>query len=174
MTSSRSNSAPWPRDRPQELLCVGMLRIFEKQFGRGPFDDTPEIHDVDPIHILGHHRHVVGDVDRRHVLFGLKFLDQLENLRLHGHVEGRRRLVGDEELRARRRAPSRSWRAGAFRRRVDADIGRWSRPAPGCRRGRAFRRRWRGSRAGLACGAGAPSRRSGCRSCAAARKLIGS
>ena len=54
--------------------------------------------------------------------------EQVEDLRLDGHVERGRRLVGDEEPGVARRAPSRSSRAGASRRRavrvvVDARVG---------------------------------------------------
>ena len=49
-------------------------------------------------------------------------------LRLHGHVECGGRLVGDQQLRAGRRQPSRSSRADACRRRAGADSHR---PAAG-------------------------------------------
>ena len=47
-------------------------------------------------------------------------LEQLEDLRLHDHVERGRRLVGDHQRRAGRRAPARSSPAGAGRRRAGA------------------------------------------------------
>jgi hypothetical protein len=40
----------------------------------------------------------VGDHDDRGVELGLQFLDELEDLRLHGDVQRRGRLVGDEEV----------------------------------------------------------------------------
>ena len=54
-------------------------------------------------------------------------IEQLEDLRLHHHVERGRRLVGEQQLRARRRAPSRSPPAAASRRRTRAGS---SSPAP--------------------------------------------
>ena len=65
----------------------------------------------------------------------LQPLDQLEDLRLDGHVERRRRLVGDQQLRDRWRAPWRSSRAGACRRRTRAGRSRRAGAARGCRRG---------------------------------------
>ena len=76
-----------------------------------------------------------------------------QHLRLDGDVEGRRRLVGDDELRAARPSPWRSPRAGACRRRTGAGTGRRGRPGRRCRPragarprapapGRAARRPW--------------------------------
>ena len=48
---------------------------------------------------------------------------QRQDLRLDGHVERGRRLVGDQHLRARWTAPSRSSRAGACRPRTRAGTG---------------------------------------------------
>ena len=48
---------------------------------------------------LGDHAEVVGDHHDRRVELALQALDQLEDLRLDGHVERRRRLVGDQQLR---------------------------------------------------------------------------
>ena len=67
-------------------------------------------------------------------------LDQLQHLALHGDVERRGRLVGDDQARHRRRTPSRSARAGACRRRSRADRGRAPAAARGSRPRRAARR----------------------------------
>ncbi len=69
---------------------------------------------------------------------GCSSAHQLEDLRLDGDVERGGRLVGDQQLRARRRAPWRSSPAGACRRRADADSRR-ARCArrSGCRPGRS-------------------------------------
>ena len=42
----------------------------------------------------------MGDQDHRHAVLGLEILDQVEDLRLHGDVERRRRLVGDQHVGA--------------------------------------------------------------------------
>ena len=64
---------------------------------------------------LRHDAEVVGDEQHRHAEALLEVADQLEHLRLHGDVERRRRLVGDQQASAGRRAPWRSSRAGACR-----------------------------------------------------------
>ena len=46
-------------------------------------------------HIL----HVVGDQQHAHAAAGLQIGEQIENLGLDGHVQGRSRLVGDEHFR---------------------------------------------------------------------------
>jgi hypothetical protein len=56
-------------------------------------------------------------------------VDEVEDLRLDGDVEGGRGLVGDEQLRARTPAPWRSSPAGGDRRRARGDTGRAARPA---------------------------------------------
>ena len=77
---------------------------------------------------------------------------QLEDLRLDRDVERRRRLVGDQQRAGCRRAPWRSSRAGACRRRTGADSRRGGARASGMRtssqhldgaRSRACGRRWR-------------------------------
>ena len=67
----------------------------------------------------------------RHAALLAQPQEQVEDLRLDGHVERRRRLVGDQQLRLARRAPSRSSRAGACRRRTRAGRCRRARPARG-------------------------------------------
>ena len=68
--------------------------------------------------------------------------EDLEDLRLRRDVERGRRLVGDDEVRARRRSPWRSSRAGACRPTSDADSRRSAAPDRRCERARtALRRR---------------------------------
>ena len=55
------------------------------------------------------------DHDDRRVELGSQAPDQVEDLRLGRHVERGRRLVGDQQRRVVRPAPSRSSRAGACR-----------------------------------------------------------
>ena len=50
-------------------------------------------------HMPGDDAEVVRDQDQRHVALGDERLQQLEDLRLDRHVERRRRLVGDQQLR---------------------------------------------------------------------------
>ena len=53
-------------------------------------------------HAVGHALHdaeVVGDQQDRHAETVPETAEQSQDLRLHGHVEGRGRLVGDQQLR---------------------------------------------------------------------------
>ena len=55
-------------------------------------------HHADAVGDLAHDAEVVGDEQHRHVEPALQLGEQLQDLRLHRHVERRRRLVGDEEV----------------------------------------------------------------------------
>eukprot|EP01022_Parablepharisma_sp_SALTPOND_P030360 TRINITY_DN760_c2_g5_i1.p1 TRINITY_DN760_c2_g5~~TRINITY_DN760_c2_g5_i1.p1 ORF type:complete len:1316 (-),score=509.04 TRINITY_DN760_c2_g5_i1:3474-7421(-) len=46
---------------------------------------------------LGHHAHVVGDEDHAHLHLFLQGADQLQDLRLDGHVQGRGRFIGNQQ-----------------------------------------------------------------------------
>ena len=61
--------------------------------------NPPRVHDGDLVTDPGNDAHVVGDEDDRSAGALLKILDQVENLSLDGHVQGRCRFVRDEELR---------------------------------------------------------------------------
>ena len=54
----------------------------------------------DTVGHLADHAEVVSDEHHRHPVLALQSVEQLEHLGLHGHVEGGRRLVGDQQLRA--------------------------------------------------------------------------
>ena len=56
------------------------------------------MHDQHPVGDLGDDAEVVGDQDRRQAALAVEPLEQGEDLRLHGDVERRRRLVGDQHL----------------------------------------------------------------------------
>ena len=121
-------------------------------------DDAARIHDGDAVAGLRHDAEVVGDEDHAHAEPVAQAEDQLQDLVLDGDVERGGGLVGEEQLRVRRRARWRSWRAGACRRRTGAGSRRAGVAAPGCRRGRAVRSRGRGGRARRArCGRAALS-----------------
>ena len=80
---------------------------------------------------------VVGDQEHRHPQLGLELCDQLEDLRLHRHVERRRRLVGEQQLGFAGRAPSRSLPAAACRPTARAGSSRTAGGRRGCEPARA-------------------------------------
>ena len=57
------------------------------------------MHDDDAVGHLGDHAHVVRDQDDGGAELALQAADQLQDLRLHCHVEGGGRLVGDQHFR---------------------------------------------------------------------------
>ncbi len=69
---------------------------------------APEVEHHDPVGEVADDAEVVGDEEVRHALLGLEVDQQVEDRRLHGHVERGRRLVADDDARvARKRAPDR-------------------------------------------------------------------
>ena len=83
----------------EQLLGIGVLRRGEDVLGGAFLDDLAALHDVDALGHLAHDAEVVGDEQHRHAHLALQLLQQLEDLRLDGDVERRRRLVGDQQVR---------------------------------------------------------------------------
>ena len=69
---------------------------------RALFHDAAEIHHHHIARHLRDHAEVVGDEDDGGVVFVLKLTQQGQHLRLGGHVDGRRRLIGDQQARLAR------------------------------------------------------------------------
>ena len=80
------------------MLGVGVLRRGEDVARRAALDDLAIVHDADPVGHLAHDAEIVGDQQHGHVELGLELEQQVEDLRLDGHVERRGRLVGDEQV----------------------------------------------------------------------------
>jgi hypothetical protein len=62
-------------------------------------DDAAQVHHAHVIADMAHHGEVVGDKQVGQPLATLQILHQVEHLRLHRDVEGRRRLVAHQEFR---------------------------------------------------------------------------
>ena len=93
------------RDRRQQRLRVGMLRVRADGRGRSDLHHPAEVHDRDAVRDVLHHRDVVGDEEQREAEPALEILQQVDDLGLDGHVQGRDRLVRHDELgRHRQRA----------------------------------------------------------------------
>ena len=73
-------------DRRQQLLCIGMLRVVEDGFGFTALDNFALFHDHDLIGDIRYHRQVMADKQHADVALSLQLGDELENLRLNGHV----------------------------------------------------------------------------------------
>ncbi len=75
-----------------------MARVAEDVFRGAAFDDAGGVHDVHAIGVARHDAEIVGDDHDRDAEPPRQILHQLEDLRLDGHVERGRRLVGDQQL----------------------------------------------------------------------------
>ena len=87
------------RHRLEQAPRVRVLRLGEDLGGRAVLDRAAGVHDHDRLRGLGDDAEVVRDQDHADVEVALDLVDQLEDLRLDGHVERRRRLVGDQHGR---------------------------------------------------------------------------
>jgi hypothetical protein len=73
--------------------------VGEELLRRALLDDPAGVHDEDAPAHAGDDAEVVGDDDDRGVVLVREALHEFEDLRLDRHVEGRRRLVGQQQLR---------------------------------------------------------------------------
>ena len=89
-------------DRREQRLRVRMLRILKEQPRVGHFDDAAEIHDGRATADVLHEAEVVRDEEIGQLQLFLKLHQEIDDLRLNRHVEGRDRLVGDDERRIQR------------------------------------------------------------------------
>ena len=79
--------------------CTGAAASWNSVVDVALLDDLAEVHHRHPVGDLGHHAEVVGDEHDRHAELLLQLPQQLQDLRLGGDVQRRRRLVGDQQLR---------------------------------------------------------------------------
>ena len=117
------------RDRRRAgRACRGGAARANKSAALRGLDDLAGIHHGDPVRDARDDAEVVRDQQERDAELALQIGEQPQDLRLDGDVERGRRLVGDQQRRARTSAPWRSSRAGAVRRTAGADIARAARP----------------------------------------------
>ena len=76
-----------------------MQRVIEDGVGGALFNHAARVHHRHPVGQFGDRAHVVRDHDDADAELILQLAHQIENLRLHRHVEGGGRLVRDHELR---------------------------------------------------------------------------
>ena len=77
---------------------VVALRCGKKLGGRAVLDHHALVHDVDVARGLAHDAEIVGDHQQRQPARLDQVFQQLQDLRLRGHVERRARLVGDQQF----------------------------------------------------------------------------
>ena len=85
------------RDRVEQHPGVGMGRPGVEVVTRGDLTDLAEVHDGDPIADVLDDGEVVGDEDQRQSVTHLEVFEQVDDLGLDADVEGRDRLVADDQ-----------------------------------------------------------------------------
>ena len=76
-----------------------MQALLEQRHRAGLFHDLPGIHHDHPVGAFGHDAHVVRDEEHRHAELLLEIVQERQDLRLHRDVQGRGRLIGDQQAR---------------------------------------------------------------------------
>ncbi len=82
----------------EQRARVGVRGRREHALDVALLDDAALLHDADPLRDFAHDAEIVGDEEERHAEPLLDVLQQRDDLRLHGDVERRGRLVGDEQI----------------------------------------------------------------------------
>ena len=94
--------APDRGDRLQQPPGVGHVRLLEHREPVADLDRLAGVHHQDLVGDIGDHAEVVGDHDDRRPQLVLEARQQVQDLGLHGDVEGGGRFVGDQDGRVER------------------------------------------------------------------------
>lgn len=89
----------------KESLSVRVERVVVKVFGGRDFGHRTEIHYRHPLADVFYHRQVMGDEDIGQAEFALQFFQQVYHLGLNGYVQGRYRLIAEDEFRTYGQGP---------------------------------------------------------------------
>ena len=135
-------------DCSHKTLGIGVRRMIDDGLDRPRLDETPGIHDGDPVGSFGDYPHIVGDQQACRFVFAAERFQQGDDLSLDRDVERRRRFVRDDELRIGGQCQGRSRCVGASRPNRHAGSCRGALPATECRRRVADPRRARGPAGG--------------------------
>ena len=85
-------------DGGQQFSGVVVFWLVEHLFGAAHFQELAGAHDGDVRGDLCHYGQAVGDENIGQREFALEFLQQKENLRADGNIEGGNRFIGNDEL----------------------------------------------------------------------------
>ena len=75
-------------DGTEQAAGVLVAGVGEDLLGGALLDDLASVHDGDGVRHLGHEGEVVGDEDHRKAELLAQLVEQVDDLLLHGHVEG--------------------------------------------------------------------------------------
>ena len=104
------------RRKFQKPHRVGMRRVPEQYPGRTTLHDGARVHDTDGIGKPCGHRQGMGDEHDGEAAGGHQFPEQIEDLGLDGHIEGRGRLVSQGRTSGSQERAIRSGHADASHR----------------------------------------------------------
>ena len=82
---------------PQQTPGVLVNGVGQQLTGGGLLDHLARVHDGDAVSQLSHQRQVVGDEDHGEAELFTQLVEQVDDLLLDGHVQRRRRLVGQDQ-----------------------------------------------------------------------------
>ena len=82
----------------QKCARIGMLRVAKQLAHRCLFDHLSAIHHHDAIRDARDHAQIMGDPDDRHAQLLAQLFDQLDDLRLNGHVQRRGGFIRDQHF----------------------------------------------------------------------------
>ncbi len=115
--SDRSRHDPWDgaqfparpgfarhRDALHQPPGIGMQRLIENFPNIAGFNHLAAVHHGQPVGHSGNHAQVMGDQQQSHIKFLLDGSQQGQDLRLNGDVQGRGRLVGNDQAGAAHQA----------------------------------------------------------------------
>ena len=88
------------RNGREQRLRIRVQRLAIEIFTGSQFNHFPQVHHGDTVRDVFHHAQVVGDEQVGQPEFPLQVFQDIENLRLDGHIQGRDRLIADDELGA--------------------------------------------------------------------------
>ena len=83
----------------QQPPRIGVAGASNTASRRPDLDDAAEIHDRDPMGEVAHQAKIMGDEEDGQAEPLLQLEQQVDDLRLHGDIEGRDELVGDQAFR---------------------------------------------------------------------------
>src|SRR5262245_40695809 len=75
-----------------------MRRLVKDRAYRASFDQLASIHHPDIVTHIGDNPDIVGNKDHRQTAALLNVLEQIEILRLNGHIQAGGRLIGNEQF----------------------------------------------------------------------------
>ncbi len=85
--------------RIQQHLGVGVLRCIKNRVHRPGFHNLAPAHHLHMISKPGNHAHIMRNNGNGRFRLGGQIAHNVQNLRLHRHIQRRSRLIGDQKIR---------------------------------------------------------------------------